>query len=237
MSAANVTTALLDFLKAHQVASECLTASLCHYISSPSHSVLFIVYSLFVSTAAEWHHNLPFFMKRVQHSRPTPERLGFIKHALRTAQGLRVAQEQRRFYDLSYSSAHLHVPRSSGEVASEAEGYTSLTLPFSVHVMLHRACHAVVSLKPSASPPADPDTDCMTLAAFKRLVTVHLPRVLITPCSRCATPCAGECVCGAAYCSAACLEAEECNGCAGGCAQELKYLTPVAWGQAPLALP
>jgi hypothetical protein len=108
-------------------------------------------------------------------------------------------------------------------------------------VMLHRACHAVIILKGTSSIPAE--SDLLTLSGFKRLVTIQLPRVLVTPCGRCQVPCTGECVCGASYCSAACLDAGECSGCGCGessndkkCAEELMYLTPVAWGAAPLAL-
>ena len=176
-------------------------------------------------------------MKRVQYSKPSPERMGFVKHALRTAQALRVVQEQKQFYDLAYTSAHCHVPVAStpaGREGSSTEAYLSMALSFGTHMLLHRAAHAVVSLKPSATLP--PATEVMPLSGFKRLVTIQLPRLLVTPCSRCATPCTGECVCGASYCSAQCLEAEQCNSCAKGCAEELKYLTPVAWGRAPLDL-
>ena len=182
----------------------------------------------------EWHHNLPFFMKRIKYSSPTPERMGFVKHALRKAQEIRVMQDQLKFYGLAYGNASLHASSIDENASKVVESLTTLTLPFSTHVMLHRACNAVVCLKASSSQPAD--SELMTLPAFKRLVTIKVPRLLVSPCSRCHIPCTGECVCGASYCSAACLEADQCRGCSSGCCQELKYLTPVAWGRAPLDL-
>lgn len=183
----------------------------------------------------EWHYNLPFFMKRVQYSKPSPEKMGFVKHALRSAQAVRVVQEQKLFYDLAYSRAHRNVTAAgAGKDTGESESYHSLALPFRAHMMLHRAAHATVSLKTSAKVPSD--SDPLTLAAFKRLVTVQLPRVLVAPCSRCATLCTGECVCGSRYCSAECLAADRCDGCAHLSCPELKYLTPVAWGRTPLEI-
>jgi hypothetical protein len=185
----------------------------------------------------EWHRNLPFFMKRIQYSNPTPERTGYVKHALRKVQALRVMQEQQQFYDIAYGNACAHTTLDIVEEMKESRyderrDFTTLELPFNTHVMLHRSCHAVITLKPSATLP--PDSEVMTLSGFKRLVTVQLPRLLVTPCSRCHVPCTGECVCGRSYCSASCLTADQCSGCQDGCCDELLYLTPIAWGRAPL---
>lgn len=183
----------------------------------------------------EWHRNLPFFMKRIQYSNPTPERTGYIKHSLRKVQALRVVQEQRQFYEVAYGNACLHAtPKNECRTSGDANrsDISTLELPFTTHVMLHRSCNALVTLRASASPPAD--SDPMTLSDFKRLVTVQLPRLLVTPCSRCHIPCTGECVCGRSYCSAACLAADQCSGCEEGSCDELLYLTPIAWGRAPI---
>jgi len=181
----------------------------------------------------EWHRNLPFFMKRIQYSNPTPERTGYVKHALRKVQGLRVMQEQQQFYEAAYGNAFLHaIPNNNSEEVRTSGDFATLELPFTTHVLLHRSYNAIVTLKPAATPPAD--SDLIPLSAFKRLVTVQLPRLLVTPCSRCHVPCTGECVCGRSYCSAACLTADQCSGCKEGCCDELLYLTPIAWGRAPL---
>ena len=170
-------------------------------------------------------------MKRIQYSKPSAEIFGFIKHSLREAQELRYHLEQKKFYDFAYGNGHSY--QLATEIAScDKQSCQSLPLPFNMHVILHRAAHAVVTPKANVTIPSD--AELLTLISFKQLVNIRLPPILVTPCNTCQTLCTSECVCGLTYCSSTCLESGLCKGCTDGCVPALKYLTPVAWGRAPI---
>lgn len=198
---------------------------------------------LFYDGPPEWHTDNSLFMSRVKWSQPSQETMGFIKHALRTAQPHKILLEQREFYENAYATSNRYAHQS--KVSSES--FRELRLSFDTHVMLHRARNATVHLKPSATKP--PSSELLTLDDFKKLCKITLPKLIISSCNRCKKFCYQECICGAKFCSLRCLAAEQaslgesdrrkgaqCSHCVGSPA-ELRYLTPVSWGSAPAVLP